>query len=348
MEETHRSKEFPMRRIILAAIVATIGSSEGARAQCVDTLTMKSLWLYHQSVVDSKAKGAWDSTVFDPTQAATWKNVGPVSYAPYEDTYKSHSRTVSHPTQILFACGQDSLSYVHWVRITDSSIADPSTPGGLLPWRYVDSSIQQLRLSRSNISSYPVNGVNIPLSVLWGNDSTFNIGKIKNDSVFQGWTGSFLAWAVPKPDSLNWWQNAIRYQLTYPAPTPIRYYVEQYADSAVARLPVDSVGLGGIDTARAELNMYHYIFAWKAGTSAVLPRTSAFRGLSVQAVGQVVEIRLGSPAAVQILSPDGRVARVLPAAVVQTWDGRDAFGRKLSGVWIVRSEGLGAVPVVLR
>jgi len=63
MEETHRSKEFPMRRIILAAIVATIGSSEGARAQCVDTLTMKSLWLYHQSVVDSKAKGAWDSTV---------------------------------------------------------------------------------------------------------------------------------------------------------------------------------------------------------------------------------------------------------------------------------------------
>jgi hypothetical protein len=106
---------------------------------------------------------------------------------------------------------------------------------------------------------------------------------------------------------------------------------------------------GGADSVVAELRMFKYVYDYASPAAAVLPHASIAEKFVVRALSSGVELVLPRPTLVQIIDLNGRVVRNFAGGLGrQTWDGRDAFGRKLSGVWIVRAEGLGAVPVILR
>jgi len=335
-----------VRKSILIPAFLAIGAAT-AGADCVDTLVMSSLVLYHQTVTDSKTLGTWDSTTLDPWDASSVIKAGPASFVPYDTIFSANARSVSHPRAIYYACGTDSVSTVHWARVTDSVNASGN------PKRYLDSSTTTPTFSRSTtgLTYYPVDGTKVYLSKLWSS-STFSVGMLKADSSsgIQSWGGSALSLVVPTSDSTNLWNSAVRYFLISSSYNPIRTLTERYMDTALSYLSgvVDSIGKKGIDSTRAELLLYHYNYT-RYSTTGILPRSSSAAAFSVRSLSAGVEIALPRSAQVQIVGIDGRVVRSFTGTSgSQLWDGRDNAGRKLSGIWLVRAEGLGAKTVLVR
>jgi len=317
-----------------------------ASLAAADTLTLKSVVRYHQTVVNSATLGSWDSTVVDANDPTIWTQLAPPSFAPYEEIFTGLPRTVTHPRVVQFDSTGTDL--VRWVSVHDSGVPDPSSPGWYLPRRFIDSTTTNPVITRSNNSYYTLPSGHLNLSVLWSAKDVFAVGKIVGDSVIQAWAGSFLALNIPHDQMTGWELDSASNLLTIPQPTPARYNVEKYADQVLGTLFVSKVGKGVIDTARAELVMYHYIFQLGDGSSGVRTSTGHAQGMRAFPTAAGFEIRLGSVGAVRIVSPNGMVARTFAPASSVVWDGTDAVGRKLSGLWIATSEGQGAVPMVLR
>lgn len=315
-------------------------------ASAVDSLTVKKVIRYHQSIVNSATIGAWDSTVVDVSDPANWLLLGTPSLAPYEQLFVDFPRSVTHPRVIRFdSAGTDM---VRWVSVRDSSVVDPTTPGSYLPRRFLDSSITTPVITRSNNSYYTPPTGQVHLSVLWAATNVLSVGKIVGDSIFQAWSGSFLGMNIPHDQYTGWsLPNAVNL-LTLTQPSVIRYYSESNASQILGALSVSSVGQGTIDTTRAELLLYHYIFQLGDGSAGVRPRGDHAQGIRALSTATGFDIRLGAVGAVRIVSPDGKVARTFAPASSVAWDGTDASGRKLTGLWIVNAAGQGSLPILLK
>lgn len=316
-----------MRRFILAAI-ALLGVATAASAACTDTLFLQSITVYRQTLKNSATLGTWDSVLVNPWSLADLANAGPVGYA----VAVGASDTALHYLRFSSNCGADSISVVTgaWVRDTLAGTTHAVT---------ADTFDLSLKVERTGARWISFNGVNDTFEFLW-KSNVFQLGQLQGGSAIEGWSQLANSYKFTATnDSINSILQSI---------SPVREGALQNIESFLSEQSpwVASVG-HGTDSVRIDLALYKYSYGTAAPTS-IAPRTATFRAMSARSVGAGVEIRLGTAAAVQILSPDGRVARILPAATAQTWDGRDAHGRKLSGIWIVRAEGVGAVPVMVR
>jgi len=317
-----------------------------ASLSAADTLTLKTVVRYHQTILNSATKGAWDSTLVDVSDPANWAQVAPPSFKPHEAIFTTYPRTVTHPELIQFDNTASDL--VRWVSIHDSAVPDPGSPGSLVPRQFVDSSTTAPVITRSNNSYYSTPAGNLNLSVLWSSANVLAVGKIVGDSVIQAWSGAFMGMNIPHDEYTGWALDSAVNLFTISQPTPARYNVEKYVDNILGTLFVSKIGKGVIDSTRAELVMYHYIFQQGDGSSGVRPRADRSQGMSALSTASGFEIRLGSVGSVRIVSPNGKVARTFAPASSIAWDGKDAAGRKLTGLWIATSEGQGALPLVLR
>ena len=322
-----------MRRFILSALALfTIAAS--ANATCDDTLYLQSITVYRQTVRNDTVLGTWDSTVVNPWNLSDLKNAGPLGYSV---AYRA-TDTALHYLRFSSNCGSDSTSNVTIARVRDTLTTVQLKKVHQVS---VDTFNTRMTVNRMGDGDGHVNYANAVLDYLWESGSAFQIGVQHGTATIEAWSGTGMGYIF---SSAGTSMRGISQPIGALRQSPVNNAVSFLSS---LKSDVDLVGKGK-DSVRTELLMYRYVYDFTSPLTSILPHAVAFRSMSAHSVGTRVEIRLGAPAAVQILSPNGQVARVLPAAAEQNWDGKDAFGRKLTGIWIVRAEGIGAVPVMVR
>src|ERR1035437_203102 len=318
-----------MRRFILAAL-ALFGAATAANATCADTLYLQSITVYRQTLRNSATLGTWDSSLaINPWDSNQLVQAGPVGYS----ISFGGKDTVTHYLRFQYNCGADSNTTVLSARMVDTL--------ALVREDYVhkvraDTVRQMQKVVMKDSTITQVGGALISLSKVWNADS-FEVGT--RDGVRQAWQGLY--------HSLIYKGKGITAGYLTPQITPFRESpMGSYSDLLGS---IQSSLSGGADSVVAELRMFKYVYNYASPAAAVLPHASIAEKFVVRALSSGVELVLPRSTQVLIIDLNGRVVRNFAGGLGrQTWDGRDAFGRKLYGVWIVRAEGLGAVPVILR
>lgn len=333
-----------MRRFILAAI-ALLGAAAAAGATCVDTLYLTDLTVLHMSVTNSKVRGNWDTTSLDPWSDGDLGKANPVSLGKHEFIYQPHSRTVTHPRTVYYKCDADSHSVIEYVTVSDSFYSDSRGNDAVSTSLSTSTSVLSLALSKT--SGFVFNGVTKYFAVLYLDDKnqTFSVGRRLSTDSLRSWRSNVMAFYF---DS-NTAPNVLDVGGYYPG--ALEDYAESSPDTALAALGpyVDKIKTGKVDSTRMETKIFRYTYSYSKPSTAIRSLVATPRRFSARAGAQGVEIQLERQALVRIVGLNGTVAATFSAhAGSNLWDGRDAFRRKLSGVWIVRAEGLGAVPVMVR
>jgi len=333
-----------MRRFILASLALLVAATT-ASATCVDTLYLTDLTVLHMSVVDSKIPGIWDTTSLDPWSDVDLQKAGPVDLGDHEFVYFPHSRTATHPRTIYYKCDADSHSVIEYVTVADSFYSDSRGNGVVSTSLATSTSTMSLALSKN--SGFVFNGVTKYFALLYLDDktSTFSVGRRLSTDSLRSWGSDVMAFyfdSISAPHPLN---------VGGYLPGALEDYAESTPDTALAALGpyVDKIKTGTVDSTRMETKIFRYSYSYSRPVTAIRTLAATPRRFSVRAGAQGVEIQLERQALVRIVGLNGTVAATFSAqAGSNLWNGRNAFGRKLSGIWIVRAEGVGAVPVMVR
>ena len=333
-----------MRRIILAAF-ALLGAAAAASATCVDTLYLTDLTVLHMSVANSKVRGILDTTSLDPWNDGALSKADAVNLGDHEFIYLPHSRTATHPRTIYYKCDADSHSVIEYVTVADSFFSDSRGNGAVSTSLVTSTSAVSLALSTN--SGFVLNGVTKFFALLYldNKTSTFSVGRRLSTDSLRAWSSDAMAFyfdssSAPHPLNVGGY-----------LPGALEDYAESTPDTALAALGpyVDKISAGTVDSTRMEAKIFRYTYSYSKPATSVRSLVATPRRFSARTGAQGVEIQLDRQAKVSIIGLNGVVATtfsVQPGS--NLWDGRDAFGRKLSGMWIVRAEGIGAVPVMVR
>jgi hypothetical protein len=321
-----------MRRSTLA-LAAILGFSCAAHAQCSDTLYLQSIMVYRQTLHNDSVLKAWDSTTVNPWSSADLLQAGPLGYS----VLNLSADSVEHFLRFKSNCPPDSVSDILVSRIRDTLT---QVRLSLVHQISVDTFIASEHVDRkgdgSTILTYPAN---YPLYFIWQSPD-FQVGLAPGGSAIEGWSSVCRYYTFKSP------QTNI-YTLSSPI-VPIRQVVLDSISSCLSASQVGAVG-HGTDSVRTELVMYHYTYDFDPPTSAIRSRDALNQNFLARSIAQGVEIRIDHAAQVQVIGLDGKMATSFAVHVgTNLWDGRGASGNRLTGLWIVRAEGVGAVPVVLR
>jgi|GEM_PF-1606753 len=339
-----------MRRSTLALAVI-IGFSYAAHAQCSDTLYLTRLTALHMSVVDSKNLGTWDSTSLNPWNDSDLVKADAVNLGSYEGVYQPHSRTATHPRTIFVSCGADSQSVVEEVAVTDSFYSN--SRGMPTTTTSISTSMDSLPLTLATNQGFVFNGVDVSFAILYIDeiDNSLSIGRQDLSDSLQSWSSSPLAFYFTTPSSGQSLVPNVLSTIGGYYPGALKNYALSTPDSALVALApyVDEIASHQVDSTRMEVKVFHYTYSYSKPTSAIHSPSGVSPLFQARATAQGVEIQLGQATRVQIVGLDGRLATSFAAqAGNNLWDGRSASGNRLTGLWIVRAEGVGAVPVLLR
>jgi hypothetical protein len=329
MHEFIAPRRHLVRKSILIATLLAIGATT-AGAACTDTLFLQSLTVYRQTLKNTATIGTWDSSLaINPWNLSELANAGPIGYS----TDFGGKDTVTHVLRFQYNCGTDSITTVLSARIQDTL--------ALVREDYVHKvrvdTIQQMqKVVMKGATNYTVNGAIVKFSNIWVADS-FTIGA--RDSVRQAWQGLYH----------NIIYKGINISAGYLNRKIGQFKEDPIASYAALSTTIQSALSGGADSVVAELRMFKYVYDYTQPSTAILPRAFGAAAFSIRTLASGVEIALTRSAQVQIVGLDGRVVRSFAGASgSQLWDGRDNAGRKLSGIWLVRAEGLGAKTVLVR
>jgi hypothetical protein len=326
-----------MRRSTLA-LAAILGASALASATCDDTLYLQSITVYRQSLKNDTTLGTWDSTVVNPWSLTDLLNAGPVGYS----MTGFSADTVRHYLRFSSDCTPDSVSNVLVAAVRDSLV-------GLAQAISVDTAENPQKVDRIGdgirvitLSDSAAN-YQIALTYLWQSTPSFQIGLLQDSTTIEGWTSLAHSYTYTHNGS----GTGISLNRSLETVDAAEGITLGNIHTFLQNQPLVSA-TGGIDSVRIDLALYKYVYG-TIHPSAIVPRTASVRGFSAHGVAGGVEIQLGQATRVQIMSVDGKMATSFAAhAGSNLWDGRGASGNRLPGLWIVRAEGVGAVPVVLR
>jgi hypothetical protein len=334
-----------MRRFILSAF-ALFAASVTANAVCVDTLYLTDLTVLHMSVVNSKVRGNWDTTSLDPWNEGDLSKANSVNLGDHEFVYYPHSRTATHPRTIYYKCDADSHSVIEYVTVSDSFFAD--TRGNNAKSTSLVTSTSALSLVLSKTTGFVFNGATKYFATLYLDDKkqTFSVGRRLSTDSLRSWSSNAMAFYFDSNTAPNVLVDVGGY-----LPGALEDYAESTPDNALSALGsyVDKISAKTVDSTRMETKVFRYTYSYSKSVTAIRSLAANPRRFSVRASAQGVEIQMDRQARVSIVGLNGSVAKAFTARSGSTlWDGRDAFGRKLTGIWIVRAEGMGAVPVMVR
>jgi hypothetical protein len=193
---------------------------------------------------------------------------------------------------------------------------------------------------------------------LWANDKWDSPGfTVVSDTVakvISGWKGRALGFAIRKPQLLGsdvppYPQVSVT--LNSNLETPFRQQIENYFTASIlplAKVSVDSIGKGSIDSTRIEVRMYKSVFSKQAptGVRSIASRGSAF---SVTSGSRGWSISLPQAATISVIGLDGRMIRTFAPSRNIQWDGLDASGAKVHpGIWYVHAQGIGSKAILVR
>ena len=327
-----------MRRSTLA-LAAILGASALASATCDYTLYLQSITVYRQSLKNDTTLGTWDSTVVNPWSLTDLQNAGPVGYS----MTGFAADTVRHYLRFSSDCAPDSVSNVLVAAVRDTLVLAPAG-GGPTQLISVDTAENQQKVGRTGASLISFEGMNDTFDFMWQFPSV-QIGMPHGSTDIEGWTSLSHSYVFTHTST----GSNIASSGILETVNPARRIAEGYLISSLSNQAptVRSVG-SGTDSVRTDLAMYKYSYE-TAVPDAVLPRSAVVRGFAAFGVEGGVEIQLGQASRIQIVGLDGKMATSFAAqAGSNLWNGRSASGNRLTGLWIVRAEGVGAVPVVLR
>jgi hypothetical protein len=339
-----------MRRSTLA-LAAILGFSCAAHAQCLDTLYLTDLTVLHMSVADSKNLGTWDSTSLNPWNDSDLVKADAVNLGSYEGVYQPHSRTATHPRTIFFSCGADSHSVVEEVAVTDSFYSN--SRGMPTTTTSITTAMNSLALTLATNQGFVFNGVDESFAILYIDElnNSISVGRQALSDSLQSWSSSPLAFYFTTPSSGQSLVPNVLSTVGGYYPGALKNYALSTPDSALAALApyVDEIASHQVDSTRMEVKVFHYTYSYSRPTSAIRNRSGFSQSFQARSTAQGVEIQIDHATQVQIVGLDGRLATSFAAhAGTNLWNGRSASGNQLTGLWIVRAEGVGAMPVVLR
>jgi len=343
-----------MRPIALSAAVL-LAAVTSARAACSDTLYLQSLTVYSQTLKNTNVLGSWDSLQVDAWDLADVVKAGPVTLTPYEGLFLNPFESLDHELRFSSNCGTDSVGPILSAHLT----TDTASVGDYV-WKSI-ATAKQVDTRDTVVWKWLRNGSyqwKVGTQTLWANDvwnsPGFTLVSDTATKVISGWKGRALGFAIRKPQILGsdvppYPQVSVN--LNSNLETPFRQQIENYFTASIlplAKVSVDSIGKGSIDSTRIEVRMYRSVFSKQAptGVRSVASRGSAF---SVTYGSRGWSIALRQSAAISVIGLDGRTIRTFAPSRNIQWDGLDASGAKVRpGIWYVHAQGIGSKAILVR
>lgn len=321
-----------------------------AQAQCLDTLYLKELTVFHMSVVNSKAAGNWDSVSLNPWSEEDLKLARRASFGAAEHIYVAHSNAIKHPRTLYFSCGTDSSSRLESVIVRDTFYRDRDNAP--VTSTVIERRDETVKINKQMGVYYVVSGKQYDFDFVFdaAGEEGIAIGRQKGSAEIQAWASSPLAFYF----------DTTKY-LSVGVPHPVEVVgtlVGALREFAVGPLEkglsaispyVDLIGKGLVDSTRFEMKLFRYTYSRQNPQSASIHFPSRTHSMEQRFVEGVLRVQLEQPSFVSIISPSGRVVRRLDAARNVVWDLKDQAGVRVQpGVWFVQVQGLKTVPVVVR
>lgn len=344
-----------MKHANLGLVLVVGMAATHASAKCDDTLDLKRLTAFTQTVINSKSMKGWDSVEVNFNDSIDILKAGPVTLSSFEGIFRDPFDTLDHVKQFSSNCGADSVSEVKKIWVGSDTIPQHDV-NGVYAWGSRLSSGSRTVSEKAKYQYFRRGGY---FTVDGGRASDFWEGpsiRLGSDSTFQniaGWVSVIRAFAIRKPSD---WGTGPKYPEAsiilnwLPAKRAFRASAEDFLISTMmtASSYVDSIGNGSVDSVRFELRMFKYEYE-KRSMSGVHPTGNSKQAIHLNQSGASLSIAMAQPKSVSIVSPSGRVVRRLDAARNVVWDLRDQAGVRVQpGVWFVQVQGLKTVPVVVR
>lgn len=330
-----------MRSSILLAVLAGIATN--AHALCSDTLVLRSISVFRQSVKNSATLGDWNRSVLTGFDQEQLREAAPIALPPTEDDANPEAVATEalHFSKITSNCGFDSVSSVEYHAVTNPFLPGP---GGVT----VNSGSESMAVRRLTDSYFPVGSEVVNPKFHWTSDR-FDIAQVQSPDSIGAWSTWYVGRVFRKPASSGAGpavDHPVAGVWTYKI---FHHQVDNSIASALAafRKSVDSIGTGDIDSTRFDVVKFRYVYESSAYTGIVGKEgRSTFRATPA---GDGWSISLPASLPLEVRAPDGRLVRRLQGGRELWWDGRDAAGHRVPpGVWVLRVQGIGAVPVPVR
>jgi len=344
-----------MRRQILFASLAASLVASVAGAACDDTLYLQSIVVYDQTVKNSSSLGStWDSVVVNPWDSADVIKAGPLAFSPYEAFYADPFFSFTHTRKFSSNCSPDSISPVENVEVSSDTLwIDTYHRKSVYSSSVLKETAPVRRKWTANGYFFWISGKDtLKANEVWESDD-FDLVTTSSPWQPNGWYMQVMGLGIQVPQrysSLDPFYTSCSLVVNAHGSLPFRAQVEARAAAQVANMKgvVDLVGQGRIDSTRAQVRMFHYIYG-KSNPVGVKIRQPGGERLRIGSIGNFFSAVLPRAAAVSVVSVDGRAVRQFPSSRSFAWDGRDASGAMVRpGVWLIHAQGVGTSSVLVR
>lgn len=307
-----------------------LGLAGIAAANCTDSLFLQVLEVHRQTVRNDSVMGDWTRVNVDPWDLHALESAG----RPGFPGPGMRSDTAQHYLRLASNCGSDSIAQVAIARVIDTVIRS----GGANVHRVtVDTFSTRMKVDRAGEGAGTIGYGEYTFDFFW-ESPVFQIGKQQDSSSIASWYGATRTcrFASASGTSCN----------SYFAPTvPVRaLVVDAFASNLRSQASaVRAVG-SSLDSVKTEIVLFRALY----GTSipaGVRRASSTAAGLSARIAGSELELSLERASRVRLVRLDGTEVASWVAPAGRSLRRFPAAG---SGLWIVRADGLGAVPVLSR
>jgi hypothetical protein len=344
-----------MRRQILLTLVSTTLLAHLASAACDDTLYLQSISVYTQTLKNSATLGAtWDTALVNPWDSADVIKAGPLTFAPYEAFYTDPFFSMTHTRKFSSNCSPDSVSPLQNVNVsTDTLWVDDYHRKSVYSSEVVSESAPVRRKWTTNGYFFWLsNGDTLKANETWTSDR-FDLATLSTPWQPTGWYMQVMGMGIHVPQrysSLEPFFTSCSLVVNSHGSLTFRSQAIAQASNKLAGMSalVSKIGNGRFDSTRAQVRLFQYRYG-KSNPVGVKNRPGAAAPFRIGAIGNSFVATLPKEAVVSVVSVDGRTVRQFPSSRSFAWDGRDAAGRMVQpGVWLIRAQGLGSVPVLVR
>lgn len=334
-----------MRFFAITALFGFLGNAV-AGMSCTDTLRLTSLVVSRQSLHNSATLGAWSTKVLTKLEASTVLDAAPIGLPAAEPGIEPEISTALHFTRIVTdTCTDGAVTPFDFWRVVDTFRLTANSSRSQIG--SVEFKTDMLPVRRVTDSYFQVGGKMVHPKNHWSSD-LFDIGLVQDGDTI----GASSTWFIGRSFRKSVAANATVTGISVAKAVTYKLFPLQIENAIATALAafqpsVDSIGSGGIDSTRFDVVKFRYCYASTLPTGVFQrPDRKLFTAKSTSD-GWLITLPVA--AAVEIVSPDGRVARRISAGERLLWDGLDqAGGRVQPGIWYAHATGLGVVSLLVR